>query len=130
MGERTDAAGTGGKVLLVDDDEALRTAFLRALRRAGHDVTVAKTGREAAEVLSGRPVELVVSDVRMPHMDGIELLRVGRELDPDLSVLLMSGTPDLQTAMKAVEYGAFVYLIKPVDLPKLEATVARAIASF
>src|SRR5512134_3276372 len=84
-----------GKVLLVDDDEALRTAFSRALRRAGHEVVVAKSGREAAATLSGQPFELVVSDVRMPDMDGIELLRLVRDRDADLPVLLMSGTPDL-----------------------------------
>jgi serine/threonine protein kinase len=71
--------------------------------------------------------DVVVSDVRMPDMDGVELLASIRDRDGDLPVLLMSGDPDLDTAMKAVKFGAFEYLAKPVPLSGLEASVAKAL---
>src|SRR6185503_16537068 len=70
--------------------------------------------------------DLIVSDVRMPDMDGLELLRAIHERDADLPVLLITGDPGLETAMKAVEYGALEYLTKPVDLEKLLKATLRA----
>jgi CheY-like chemotaxis protein len=116
-----------GLVLLVDDNGPLRRALGRGLRRAGHKVAVASSGSEAVVALSAAEFDLVVSDVRMPDMNGVELLRKVREHDSDLPVVLMSGDPDLDTAMKAVEYGALEYLMKPIALGKLEGCVLRAL---
>jgi CheY-like chemotaxis protein len=123
-------AQDAGRVLLVDDDDVLRKALARALRSHGCEVTEAVSGRKASEFLGLYTFELVLSDVRMPDMDGIELLRVVHERDADLPVLLITGAPDLETAMKAVEYGAFAYLQKPIELAKLEANVTRAVAAY
>lgn len=122
------APATPGRVLLVDDQPELRRLFERALRSDGHDVATAANGRLAIALAAEQTFDLVVSDVRMPDMDGVELLDLLRQADPDLPVLLVSGSPDLATAMKAVEYGAFEYLSKPVPFEKLRASATRAIA--
>ncbi|HKY36382.1 MAG TPA: protein kinase [Polyangiaceae bacterium] len=117
-----------GRVLLVDDQPKLLRLFERSLTKAGHEVVTAENGRSAVELVRTQDFDVVVSDVRMPDMGGVELLRELHERDPDLPVLLVSGSPDLQTALKAVEYGAFEYLTKPVPFDKLEASVVRAVA--
>jgi CheY-like chemotaxis protein len=116
-----------GRVLLVDDQPKLLRLFERSLTKAGHDVVTAENGRAAIELVRAQDFDVVISDVRMPDMGGVELLRELHERDPDLPVLLVSGSPDLQTALKAVEYGAFEYLTKPVPFDKLGASVERAV---
>ncbi len=115
-----------GRVLLVDDNEALRRALRRTLTAEGHQVVEASNGREAVERSKEEDFDLIVSDVRMPDMDGLELLRAIHERDADLPVLLITGDPELKTAMKAVEYGALEYLTKPIDTEKLKASTRRA----
>jgi CheY-like chemotaxis protein len=116
-----------GRVLLVDDNDALRRLFGRSLSRAGYTIVEVANGEEAMTLVPEGEFDVVVSDVRMPDMDGVELLMAIHERDPDLPVLLISGAPDLDTAMKAVKFGAFEYLAKPVPLAGLETSVARAI---
>jgi len=117
-----------GRVPLVDDSETLRRAIRRSPTAEGHQVVEASNGREAVELLGEQDFDLIVSDVRMPDMDGVELLRAIHERDADLPVVLITGDPELETAMKAVEYGALEYLAKPVDVEKLKASALRAFA--
>lgn len=114
------------RVLLVDDQDALRRAIARSLTRAGHEVTEARDGSEATQLLGARRFDVVVSDVTMPTVDGVSLLRAVRERDLDLPVVLVTGAPTVETAAEAVEYGALEYLIKPVEPAKLDAVVRRA----
>jgi DNA-binding NtrC family response regulator len=102
-----------GRVLVVDDDPDVRRMLVRIIGRQHHDTTEAQNGREALKLVQEKTFELIVSDVQMPDMDGVEMLRALHELDPNLPVLLLSGAPDLNTAMKAVQYGAFEYLTNP-----------------
>jgi CheY-like chemotaxis protein len=115
-------------LLLVDDNEALRRSLRRTLSAEGHEVVEASNGREAVQRAKEEEFDLILSDVRMPDMDGVELLRSIHERDADLPVLLITGDPELVTAMKAVEYGALEYLTKPVDLEKLKASTLRALS--
>lgn len=116
-----------GRILLVDDQPELRRLFQRTLTKAGHQVAVAENGRQAIALVAKNSFDVVISDVRMPDMGGVELLQALHAEDPDLPVLLVSGSPDLETAMKAVEYGAFEYLTKPVSFEKLGASTLRAL---
>ncbi len=116
-----------GRVLFVDDSPDVRKSFRRALVQAGHVVKEAANGLEATELVAKEQFDLVVSDVHMPDMDGVELLRRVHESDPDLPVVLLSGDPDLESAMRAVEYGAVEYLAKPIDIPKFRASVMRGL---
>ncbi len=127
-GDVTDSApAEPGRVLLVDDQDQLRRLFQRTLAKDGHDIVAVSNGRAAIELAQRERFDLVISDVRMPDMGGVELLQAVHAYDADLPVLLVSGSPDLETAMKAVEYGAFEYLVKPVAFDKLRASAARAI---
>src|SRR5687768_12323286 len=99
-GGRQDAPARGvaaepGRVLLVDDQPELRRLFYRTLTKAGHLVAMAANGRMAVELVAQRSFDVVISDVRMPDMGGVELLQALHAQDPDLPVLLVSGSPDL-----------------------------------
>lgn len=120
------AAATETKVLLVDDDPAVRNALRRVLEHRGYRVFPCGSGGEALEQLSSGAFDAMVSDVRMPGMSGLKLLRAVREHDLDLPVILVTGNPDLASAAEAVEYGACQYLIKPVEADRLDEAVERA----
>jgi len=115
------------RVLVVDDEPALLRAMARALRNAGFDVTTAGNGVAATELFAVHEFDAVLSDVRMPDMDGIQLLRTLRDSDVDVPVILVTGSPHALTAQQAIEHGAFRYITKPVELAVLEHTVRRAV---
>jgi EAL domain-containing protein (putative c-di-GMP-specific phosphodiesterase class I) len=114
------------RLLLVDDDPAVVRAYQRILARHGVTVTTASDGREAAERVTGGEFDVIVSDISMPKMTGIEFLQAVRAHDIDVPVILMTGAPELRSAMRAVEYGAFQYLEKPVAGDTLCEAVLRA----
>jgi CheY-like chemotaxis protein/tRNA A-37 threonylcarbamoyl transferase component Bud32 len=119
-------SGTG-RVLVVDDEDLYRRALVRQIRARGHTVTEACDGATAVELAAREEFDLVVSDIHMPDMDGVELLRRLHESDADLPVVLISGIPDLDAAIRAIGFGAFDYLTKPVDDQKLSTSIARAL---
>ena len=114
------------KVLVVDDDAAVLRSLSRVLKVAGFSVLTAETGTDAIAALEREDLDVVVSDIAMPGMDGIELLRAIRDHSLDLPVVLLTGAPALESAINAVEYGAFKYLTKPAKDGELVQTVARA----
>jgi CheY-like chemotaxis protein len=120
-------ASLPGRILLVDDQPELRRLLERMLSNAGHSVVTAADGNEAIALFRQGDFDVVISDIRMPDMDGMALLKELHHLDPDLPVLLITGSPQLHTAMQAVEYGALEYLTKPVPFERLRASALRAI---
>jgi EAL domain-containing protein (putative c-di-GMP-specific phosphodiesterase class I) len=118
--------GSFARVLVVDDDEQLGRALARALSKAGYEVVVHHQGTTALEAVRAGGFEAIVSDIEMPGLTGIELLRAARDHDRDLPVILITGAPAIGTAADAVEHGAFRYLIKPLDLNDFTQTVRRA----
>ncbi len=118
---------TAGRILVVDDEEAILRVIDRTLTKAGHQVETAPNGAAAMEKMNGRPFDLVMSDISMPGMNGLDLLRAVRAHDLDVPVLIMTGTPDVATAMRAIEYGALRYLIKPVMPSEILAVVDYAV---
>jgi EAL domain-containing protein (putative c-di-GMP-specific phosphodiesterase class I) len=114
------------QVLLVEDDPIVRQAYTKVLRTSGLELDTAADGIEALEKLRCGAFDAVVSDINMPRLSGIEFLRALRELSPDLPVVLVTGVPALETAVRAVEYGAYRYLTKPVDIEALATTVRGA----
>jgi EAL domain-containing protein (putative c-di-GMP-specific phosphodiesterase class I)/CheY-like chemotaxis protein len=116
----------GPRVLLVDDEEALRRATARVLGNEGFEVVQAGDGREALELLERGEFDVVVSDVMMPKMTGLELLRAIRQRDLELPVILLTGLPTLDAAHEAKRHGALNYLTKPVDNSRLVLAVSRA----
>jgi EAL domain-containing protein (putative c-di-GMP-specific phosphodiesterase class I)/ActR/RegA family two-component response regulator len=116
-----------GRVLLVEDEPLLRRAMARMLRRGGFEVVEAGSGSEALERLDTAQVDCVLSDISMPGMDGMALLKAVTGRDLDLPFVLVTGFPSLDTAIEAVEYGAFHYLRKPFQPQELTALVTRAV---
>jgi EAL domain-containing protein (putative c-di-GMP-specific phosphodiesterase class I) len=128
--ERTTAgvdAASRGLILLVDDEQSIARAYARTLGAAGFSVETAGDGRAAAAAARDRDFDVIVSDITMPEMNGLELLRAVREHDLDVPVVLMTGGPAIDSAVRAMEYGALRYLIKPIDPAELEEVVARAV---
>jgi EAL domain-containing protein (putative c-di-GMP-specific phosphodiesterase class I)/CheY-like chemotaxis protein len=123
----TESTASKGSVLVVDDDPLQLRAIERILVSRGYDVECVTDGRDASVKLASGKWDTVLSDVAMPGMNGIELLRSVRERQLDVPVVLITGQPAIETAMKALELGAFHYLTKPVDLTALEDVVARAV---
>jgi EAL domain-containing protein (putative c-di-GMP-specific phosphodiesterase class I)/ActR/RegA family two-component response regulator len=113
-------------VLLVDDEPLILRAYSAMLASKQHEVITARSGVEALELLRRHPFDVIVSDIAMPGLDGIELLGKVREQDLDVPVILMTGGPTVETATQAVERGAFRYLTKPVRLADLCGAVAQA----
>ena len=114
-------------VLLVDDDALVARAYERTLRSAGYSVRICHDASEAVALCQHHPFEVVVSDVNMPGMNGLELLRAIRAQELAVPVILMTGSPEVGTASQGIELGALRYLIKPVNPDQLEDAVARAV---
>ncbi|HTA21262.1 MAG TPA: EAL domain-containing protein [Polyangia bacterium] len=127
VGTRPGDAPTRGQVLVVDDDVPTARGFGRILTSAGFAVTLAHDGVEAAALASKRSFDTILSDIAMPGMNGIELMRAVREHDLDVPFVLMTGGPAVESAVRAVEFGALRYLIKPVAADDLEEVVTRAV---
>lgn len=119
--------GEPARILVVDDEPTLRRALCRTLARLGYAVTEALSGAEAVEFAQTTRFDAILSDIAMPGIDGIELLRRVRSFDLDVPVILITGVPDVRTAISAVDYGAFKYLLKPLDEAELAAVVERAV---
>ena len=114
------------KVLIVDDEAGPRESIRVSLEDLYECVAV-DNGHQGLELLDTFRPDLVVLDIRMPRIDGIETLRRVREKDPDVEVVLLTAYGSLETAQKAIRYGVFDYIEKPFDLHALRATVARGI---
>jgi EAL domain-containing protein (putative c-di-GMP-specific phosphodiesterase class I) len=114
------------RVLIAEDDEPLARFFARALEAAGYEVQLARSGADAKRTLSSQKFDAIVSDISMPGMSGIELLEAIRRHDLDVPVILVTGEPELATAVRAVEHGALRYLEKPVSPELLREVVAGA----
>src|SRR5690349_6423761 len=114
-------------LLIVDDELGMRQFLTHLFQREGHTVQVASSGREAMQKLREQPADLILSDVRMPDMGGIELLRAARELLPTVEVVLMTAFANVDTAREAFLLGAYDFVQKPFDNDLVRETVARAL---
>ena len=104
----------GGRVLLVDDEDLVRADHRQVLTRAGWTVVAEGDARLASQRLAVESFDVIVTDLVMPGMSGLDLLRTAREYDLDVPVVILTGRPDVQSAMEAMQYGAFRYIDKPV----------------
>lgn len=115
------------RVLLVDDEEAIRLSLGRFLRRSGYEVETASSGSEALEKLAGNSYALMLSDIRMPGLSGLELLPKALAISPDLAVVMLTAVNDAPSATEALSRGAIGYLTKPVELPHLHESILKAL---
>lgn len=113
------------EILIVEDERAQREALAGYLRKAGYDVVTAATGKEAFEVKS--TPDVVLLDLRLPDMEGLDLLKKLREMNPDTEIIVITAYGTVRTAVEAMRLGAFDYLTKPVDLDELLLIIGRAL---
>jgi signal transduction histidine kinase len=116
-------------ILVVDDENGPRQA-LRMLLKEDYNVQVVEDVDSALEVLERTPIELVITDVRMPKRTGVDLLREAKKKHPDIQVIVLTGYGQLETAVKAVEFGAFSYMEKPFDNDAMLDMVRAGIEKF
>jgi DNA-binding NtrC family response regulator len=102
------------KILVVDDEEVVRLSHIRTLASIHCNVEVVRDGSEALRVMAQRPADVVLLDLRMPGMDGMEVLKSIKKEWPDTEVVIITGYPTVETAKEAVRLGAYDYLAKPV----------------
>ncbi|NIM65843.1 MAG: response regulator [Candidatus Latescibacteria bacterium] len=116
------------KILLADDDRSLRRVLQFKLKKNGHDVTAVEDGNRALDQLREDRWDLLLSDIKMPNVDGIELLEYAKQLQPDLKVILITAYATISQAVRAVKLGAFDYITKPFEDDELFAAIDKATA--
>jgi two-component system, OmpR family, alkaline phosphatase synthesis response regulator PhoP len=122
-----DNANESAQVLVVDDEGAIRYSVSKTLQRVGYQVAEASSGEEALEMMRNQPYDVVLTDIKMPGLTGVELLRQIKETAPDSIVILMTGYASLGTAVEALRLGAHDYLIKPSSSQDIKSSVSRGV---
>ncbi len=117
------------RILIADDEDSLRWVLDKGLRQAGYEITAVKDGESALRAFEAEPFDLVFLDVRMPGMDGLTALGRLRELSPDAHVIVMTAHGTMETAIQAMQRGAYDYLAKPFDLDEVLLLAERALAA-
>jgi DNA-binding NtrC family response regulator len=115
------------RILVVDDEVTVLDSVTTVLQEEGHEIVPVLGGEEAKGILIAQSFELMISDIRMKPVDGMELLRLAREKCPDMSVIMLTGFGQVETAVEAMELGAFDYVAKPFTIDKLLTTVQKAL---
>jgi signal transduction histidine kinase len=118
---------TQSKILVVDDEQSVATTIKAILQLDGNEVTAVTSGKDALDLLRGREFDVVLTDLRLDDLDGIEILRETQKLWPDTVSIMLTGYASLESAVTALRSGAYDYLIKPSDVDELRATVGRAL---
>src|SRR5215467_2313121 len=117
-------------ILVVDDEEAIVSSLSSILEDEGYEVSVAKSGTEALKIYTTDPPDLMLLDIWMPDMDGLETLRRIKELVPTAQVMMMSGHGSIETAVKAIKLGAYDYIEKPLSLENVTLRVKHALDQY
>jgi DNA-binding NtrC family response regulator len=116
-------------ILIAEDEKNTRDGYRWALESKDRRILLASDGQEALDILGSESVDVLLTDLRMPRMDGMTLLKKARELRPDLCVVVITGHGSVENAVDAMKQGAFDYLLKPVHLEELKVAIDRALSS-
>jgi len=114
-------------ILLVDDDRNILFLLSEALKKFDYDLTMANGGEKALEILKDNEFDLIISDLQMPRVDGIDVLKAGKAKNPDTEVVIVTGYGSIKSAVRAMKLGASDYLSKPVDVEELRLKTAQAL---
>ncbi len=116
------------RILVVDDEEALRTVLSSELEGEGYNVAMAADGEEAITILNSRDFDLILLDIKMPNVDGFEVLKHVKQNKPATKVIMLTGFADLKNAIESKKLGAEDFVSKPYDLVDLLTTVERVLS--
>ena len=117
------------RILVVDDERSMRELLAIVLRREGYEVLLAENGRTAIETLEREPVDLLISDIKMPDLTGVDVLRAAKRIDPDILGIMITAFASTETAVEAMRLGACDYLSKPFDVDVLKMKVREKLES-
>ncbi len=115
------------KILVVDDEEDVRDTLHNVLKSLNYEPYTAASGAEALEIIKSTPIDVVLSDLYMPEMDGIELLKRVRAVEPKMVFLMITAHPTVETAVEAIKKGAYDYLTKPFHIEEVRLKINRAL---
>src|SRR5262245_39074724 len=113
------------RILLIEDDAPIRDLLGVRLTQAGYEFSAVKSGHEGLELLKKAVFEVALIDIHLPDMTGIEILEKVKRYDPGIDALMMTGFPEVETAVQALRLGAYDYLIKPIEWPSLHHSLRR-----
>lgn len=118
---------TGGseRILVIDDERRMCESVHELLTGSGYDVSTTQSSADAVEMIKSHSFDLIVTDIKMPDISGLEILKIAKEVDPETIVILMTGYASLESSLEAIKNGAFEYLLKPVEFSQLEIAVRR-----
>ena len=119
------------KIIIIDDERGIRNTLREILADEGHEVEVAENGKQGLEMAQAKAYDLIFSDIKMPEMDGLELLKALKEGEEtaETPVVMISGHGDVETAVQALKMGAYDFLLKPLDLNRILITTKNALES-
>ena len=123
----TDTQTETSTILVVDDERSMRELLSIMLKKEGHDVVVADCGRAAVKILEHRPVDLLISDIKMPDMSGVDVVRRAKEIRQDIVAIMITAFKSTESAVEALRLGAHDYLEKPFDNEQLKKKVRNAL---
>ncbi len=116
-----------GRILVVDDEEIIRVLLTEILTEEGYQVTCAVDGRQAVDLLKSNRYDLVITDMVMPGLNGLEVLQAAFRIDPEYPVIMITGYPSVEMAVKLVNLGAADYITKPFNVDLIKVTVAKVL---
>jgi DNA-binding NtrC family response regulator len=117
------------KILVVDDEKNTREGLRRSLEPLGYDVELASSAFDALEALKSGGVNLMLTDLRMPGMDGLDLIKMTQKISPETQIIMLTAYGTVETAVEAMKQGAYDYLTKPINLDELEKRVSHVLSS-
>jgi two-component system response regulator PilR (NtrC family) len=115
------------RILVADDERSIRELLAIVLRRDGYEVILAENGRTALNVLESEPIDLLISDIKMPDMSGVEVLRAAKQVDQDILGIMITAFASTESAVEALRMGAYDYVSKPFDVDELKIIVRNAL---
>ena len=115
------------RILIVDDEESIRDFLNIMLKKEGYEPTLVEDGQQALEILKKKSFDLIISDMQMPHVTGLELLRQVKEQDPDMLFMVITAFGTTETAVEAMKLGAYDYITKPFKIDEVRINIAKAL---
>jgi len=114
-------------ILVVEDEAGTRATLSAILEDAGYEVTGLEKGTEARKMIRSHSFNVIITDIRLPDVGGLEILELAKEINPDVAVIMMTGYASIETAVNAVNEGAYAYFVKPINPDEIKATITNAL---
>lgn len=115
-----------GKILVVDDEKGMRDLLSKVLKKEGYQVFIANDGEEGLEIIKNNALDIVIADLDMPVMNGIEMIKQARDFDPNLTIIIITAYASIETAIDALKLGAYDYLVKPFNIEEVKLIIKKA----